>query len=47
MVERVSKIYTSMIQIGTEVRRVTNDATKTQVNIDSVYSTHSIQNLPA
>ena len=42
MVERVTKIYTSMLQIGVEVRRVTNDATKTQVNIDSIYSTHSI-----
>ena len=47
MVERVTKIYTSMLQIGTEVRRVKSDATKGQVNVDSVYSTHSIQNLPA
>lgn len=42
MVERVTKIYTSMLQIGTEVRRVKSDATKGQVNVDSVYSTHSI-----
>ena len=30
MVERVTKIYESMVQIGVDVRRVTNDATKTQ-----------------
>lgn len=42
MVERVSKIYLAMLMIGTEVQRVTNDPTKTQVNVDSVYSSHSI-----
>lgn len=42
MVERVSKIYLAMLQIGTEVRRVSNDATKTAVNVDSVYTTNSI-----
>ena len=36
-----------MIQIGNEVRRVTNDPTKTKVNVESVYQTQSIQNLPA
>ena len=36
-----------MVQIGNEVRRVTNDPTKTKVNVESVYQTQSIQNLPA
>ena len=47
LIERVQKIYLSMIQIGNEVRRVTNDPTKTKVNVESVYQTQSIQNLPA
>ena len=47
LIERVQKIYLSMIQIGNEVRRVMNDPTKTKVNVESVYQTQSIQNLPA
>ena len=36
-----------MLQLGTDVRRVLNDPTKTKVNVESVYQTQSIQNLPA
>ena len=46
-VERVHKMYLAMLQIGAEVRRVKHDPTKTQANVDNVYQTQSIQNLPA
>ena len=47
MVDRVAKIYTSMLTIGADVRRTANDPSKNQAHIDSIYSTQSIQNLPA
>ena len=47
LIERVQKIYQSMVQLGIEVRRVTNDPTKSKANVDSVFQTQSITNLPA
>lgn len=47
MVEKVSKIYTAMLGIGSELHRVINDPTKTKANLDSVLQTQSITNLPA
>jgi hypothetical protein len=45
--ERVQKIYLSMLTIGSDLRRVMNDPTKTKVNLESVYQTQSLSNLPA
>ena len=47
MIERVHKIYSAMLQIGGEVRRVVNDPKKTKVNVENVYQAQSIANLPA
>jgi hypothetical protein len=47
LLERVSKIYLSMLQLGGELRRVLNDPSKNKAHLDSVYTTQSIENLPA
>ena len=47
MFERVQKIYTAMIALGIEVRRVLHDPSKNKAHLDSVFSTQSHQNLPA
>jgi len=46
-VEKVSKIYLSMLKIGALVRDVMNDPSKTKANVDSTYQTQSVGNLPA
>lgn len=47
MTEKVSKIYLGMLGLGSEVHRILNDTTKSKANLDSVFQTQSIQNLPA
>ena len=45
--ERVQKIYTAMLAIGIEVRRVLHDPSKNKAHLDSVFQTQSLANLPA